>query len=67
MLELVATSEKWSSRYAVKRALVLNPYTPPHLGVRLLTTLQAVDLRAVGADANLPEPVREQALALLGG
>lgn len=65
MLELVATSEKWSSRYAVKRALVLNPYTPAHLSVRLLTTLQAVDLRAVGADANLPEPVREQALALL--
>ncbi len=32
---------------AAKRSLVLNPYTPPHLSVRLVTTLNAGDLRMV--------------------
>jgi len=65
VLTTVAASEKWIARYAVKRSLVLNPYTPPHLSVRLVTTLNAPDLRLVVSDANLPEPLRDQARALL--
>lgn len=55
----------WMARYAVKRTLVLNPYTPSDLGVRLVTTLHAADLRAVADDGNLSDPVRDEAKALL--
>jgi len=64
-LALIATSERWGARYPIKRALALNPYTPPHITVRLVTTLQTADLRAIVNDTNLPEPLRSQAQALL--
>ena len=64
-LTIVATSERWAKRYSVKRALALNPYTPAHLSVRLAMTLSRTDLRAIAADSNLPEPLRNQAEALL--
>lgn len=65
-LMLVGMHEKWSARYPVKRALVLNPHTPPHLSVRIAATLNRSDLRLVAGDANLPDPLREQARTLLG-
>lgn len=58
-------ASKWVTRYHVKRALVLNPYTPGDLAVRLVGTLFANDLRLVAADAQLAEPVRAQARGLL--
>ena len=58
-------ASKWAARYHVKRALVLNPYTPGDLAVRLVGTLFATDLRLVAADAQLAEPVRAQARGLL--
>ena len=58
-------ASKWVARYHVKRALVLNPYTPGDLAVRLVGTLFATDLRLVAADAQLAEPVRAQARGLL--
>jgi hypothetical protein len=61
----VATHPRWSVRYAVKRALVMNPHTPLHLSVRLATTLRLTDLRLVAADASLPEALRAQAAGLL--
>ncbi len=56
---------RWLARYAVKRALVMNPYTPSDLAVRLIATLVEPDLRAVAADANLAPPIRAQAEELL--
>jgi len=64
-LAVIAASEKWAKRYRVKRALALNPYTPPHLTVRLAATLPTADLRAIVGDPNLPEPLRTQAQTLL--
>jgi len=58
-------TSRWLARYHVKRALVLNPYTPGDLAVRLVGTLFASDLRLVAADAQLAEPVRAQARGLL--
>jgi hypothetical protein len=57
-------ASRWLARYAVKRALVMNPYTPTDLAVRLCSTLVAPDLRAIAADENLAPPVRDQARAL---
>jgi hypothetical protein len=61
----VAEHPRWSTRYAVKRALVLNPHTPVHLAVRLATTLRRSDLVEIARDTHLPALLRAQAAELL--
>jgi hypothetical protein len=61
----VVFESSWLARYAVKRALVLNPYTPGDLAVRLLPTLVLSDLRAVAHDPAASEPLRTEAGLLL--
>jgi hypothetical protein len=55
------SASRWCARYHVQRALVLNPATPVDVAVRLVWTLSPADLRFVGDDAQLAEPVRAQA------
>ncbi len=55
--------ERFIARYAVKRALVLNPYTPSDLAARLVVLLTRPDQRAVADDPSLHEAVREAARA----
>jgi hypothetical protein len=52
---------RWLARYHVKRALVMNPWTPVELAVRLLPALVAADRRLVADDANLAPVVRQAA------
>ena len=54
-------SERFITRYAVKRALVLNPYTPSDLAARLAPLLTLVDLEEVSNDSSLVEQVRQAA------
>jgi len=54
-------ARRWISRYAVKRALVLNPWTPTELSIRLLAFLNAQDLALVRSSPTVPEVVRETA------
>jgi hypothetical protein len=58
--------ERFIARYAVKRALVLNPYTPTDLAARLVVLLTRPDQRAVADDHSLNETVRATARAALG-
>ncbi|MBI4509443.1 MAG: hypothetical protein HY698_07385 [Deltaproteobacteria bacterium] len=58
-------ASRWLLRYEVKRALVLNPYTPTDLAVGLLPTLSRPDLRATLSDPHLPTPVRDEAELIL--
>ena len=58
-------AERWKRRYAVQRALVLNPYTPSDLAAQLVGLLTEPDLRRVEADAQLVETVRAAARAQL--
>lgn len=64
-LARVAEHERWSTRYAVRRALVLNPATPMHLAVRLATTLRPADLRELAGDPLVAAPLRTHAAQLL--
>jgi hypothetical protein len=64
-LSAVATSRRWSVRYNVKRALAMNPYTPAHVALRIVTTLRTADLVAIRNDRNLPTSLRMQATELL--
>jgi hypothetical protein len=56
---------KWGSRHAVRRALALNPYLPPEVGVKLLPLLLRTDWEEVEADGGLHPSVRAEARALL--
>jgi hypothetical protein len=57
--------ERFIARYAVKRALVLNPYTPTNLAARLVVLLARTDQKAVADDPSLHETVRSAARAAL--
>jgi hypothetical protein len=57
----IFASERFIERYVVKRALVLNPYTPSDLAARLVPLLTLVDLSEVANDSSLEEQVRQAA------
>ena len=48
-------SERFVQRYAVKRALAFNPYTPSNLAARLVPMLTRNDARALAADPQVAE------------
>ncbi|ATB28024.1 hypothetical protein [Melittangium boletus] len=58
---------RWSSRHAVRRALVFNPYLPPEVGVKIVPLLNANDLAELAADSSVHPSLREQASRLLAG
>lgn len=61
----IVASDRWGKRYPIKRAVVLNPYTPTALGIRLLGFLMHADLELVASTSNLPDPIREAATQLI--
>ncbi len=57
ILRAVFESKKWILRYAVKKALVRNPYTPPEISLRLLGFMLLPDLRQICRDEELHQDV----------
>ena len=66
VLEEIVRSRRWSSNRRVRRALALNPYSPPALASAALALLTAPDLREVAGDLTIAPEVRVQARRLLG-
>ncbi|MEM7483026.1 MAG: hypothetical protein AAF481_17770 [Acidobacteriota bacterium] len=66
VLETIAGSRRWGSRYAVRRALSRNRRTPDPVALRLLPQLKKNDQRAVASDPKLSPVVRRRARLLLG-
>lgn len=64
VLEEVARSQRWISRYRVKKALVLNPYTPLGVSLPLLGFLMTQDLLFVSRRDGLSPTLRCRALKL---
>ncbi len=60
---LVFRTVRFRSRYSVRRALVLNPFTPSDLAAQLVGLLTEPDLRLVEEDAQLGDVVRAAARA----
>lgn len=56
---------RWSSRHAVRRALVFNPYLPPEVGAKIVPLLTKTDLQELVADTSVHPMLREQAARLL--
>jgi hypothetical protein len=65
-LTAVYQADRWRARAGVRRALVLNPYTPRPLAARLMTTMPDGELVEVSHDPGLPDALRQHAVALLG-
>lgn len=65
-LEEIWRSERWSSRRAVRRALVFNPYLPVEVGSKIVPLLTRVDLRELAQESSVHPSLREQARLLLG-
>ena len=66
VLEEIFRSRRWSVNRSVRRALALNPYSPPALASAALALLTAPDLREVARNLTLCPEVRVQARRLLG-
>src|SRR5437870_1773392 len=66
VLEEIFRSRRWSANRRVRRALALNPYTPPSLASAALALLTAPDLREVAGNLTIAPEVRVQARRLLG-
>jgi hypothetical protein len=64
-LEEIFRSKRFGNNRRVRRALALNPYSPPSLGAAALTLLTAPDLREVMRDGHLATEVRAHARRLL--
>ncbi len=64
VLEEVARSPRWISRYRVKKALVLNPYTPLGISLPLLGFLMSQDLLFVSQRDGLSPILRCRAMRL---
>ena len=65
VLEEIFLSRRWAQNRRVRRALALNPYSPPALAAAALALLTAPDLREVIAETHLATEVRGQARRLL--
>lgn len=61
ILKLLALHGKWSKRYAVAKAVALNPYTPPRVSIALLEAMLTQDLKAAAEDATIHPEVRAAA------
>jgi hypothetical protein len=59
-------ASRWISRYAVKKALLLNPYTPTEIGMKLVRFVMLQDLQLIADCLDLHQDIRDIALRQLG-
>lgn len=65
VLEEIFVSQRWSSRYSIRKALVFNPYTPPRLNQALLPMLVIQDLMEITIGRTLHPNVRRSAKRII--
>lgn len=64
VVEQIAQTRQWVSKYPIMHALVTNPKTPTGVAVRLLSRLSVRDLQNLARDRNVPAAVRSRAKRL---
>lgn len=67
ILRLIAGHRVWSKRQGVRRAVAMNPYTPPRTSLALLELMLMQDIAQVAGDKALHPQVRAHARDLLDG
>jgi hypothetical protein len=63
---LLTRAENWIQRPAVRRAMAMNPYSPPQLAAALAVVLADPDLLSIAETEGLHPAVRDGALEVLG-
>jgi len=61
ILREVYNDKKWIARYGVKKALILSPYCPPEIGMKLLHFIMEQDLALVAETSYVHTAVRDMA------
>ncbi len=61
VLRGVGMNREWIKSYAVAKALVHNPRTPPGVATNFVSRLQNRDLKSLSRDHNVPELIRRMA------
>jgi hypothetical protein len=67
VLARVLSNPRWGARARVRRAIALNPRTPPELTYVMLALLDRADLQELCVDERIALEVRRTGLALLDG
>lgn len=65
VLAVIYNHPKWISRYSVKKTIVLNPYAPLSIALRLVALLNLRDLEDVCESQELPSVLQDEARRLL--
>ena len=65
ILRLIATNRNFRKNYTVLRNLMNNPKTPLDVSLRMLPMLNAMDLKKLTMNKNIPETLRSTSLKLL--
>ncbi|HXU45766.1 MAG TPA: hypothetical protein VN783_09580 [Thermoanaerobaculia bacterium] len=66
ILKLVAANPRWGVRHGIRLAICRNPRSPLAVVLPLLPGLRKDELRALGADPRLAQPLRHRAQLLSG-
>jgi hypothetical protein len=64
VLRIISTNRTWVKQYSVALGLARNPKTPPAISMHLLHRLTERDVKALAADRNVPERLRDAARRL---
>ena len=64
VLRLISMNRNFRRNYTVIRNLINNPKTPVDVSLHLLPTITALDLKALAANKNVPETLRNAASRL---
>jgi hypothetical protein len=65
VLRAIAMKRKWMKQYNILRALTRNPRTPVDVSVPLLKGLQAIDLKNLANNRDIPDAARRIAFKLM--
>lgn len=61
VLEEIYNHPRWVTRYSVKKVIILNPFSPPSLSLRLLTFMSLQDLEEICRSPDLSSLVMREA------
>jgi hypothetical protein len=65
VLRIIFKNSKWISRYSVKKALVLNPFTPTDISLGLINFMLVQDLRQISTEDSIHSDIIKAAIDLL--
>jgi len=65
ILRLIAGNRKFRKKYTVVRNLLNNPKTPLDVSLHLLPMINAIDLKKLACNKNIPETLRTTSGKLL--